>query len=429
MAWLKHDPEVLVVGAGPVGLFAALECARRGMRVRVIDEQWRTTSRSYALSLHPRSIELLDAHGLAEDLIAQGQRVEATVFCDRKGERARVKFSDLGVKYPFLLILPQHALEAGLERKLEEHKIRVEWNHRVVGLQDDGSKVAVRVQRLGKESVGYAAALTEWVVEKEFGIDASFVLGTDGHRSAVRRSAGIGYDEAGRQQLFAVFEFQADGAPIPESRVVLDDDTTNVLWSMKDGRFRWGFQLTDPSAAEDPRAKSRLLVGFDAGAYPAIDPASLHDFVAQRAPWFTPRVTEVFWSAAIRFERRLAERFGQGRVWLAGDSAHLAGPVGMHSMNVGLREARDLAWCVSQRHSGTPVEDPLGGYASARRREWMQLLGLEATPSVRPGADPWVRERAARILECTPSSGSALRGLLAQIGIEIELETEWVASV
>ncbi|HEX6853494.1 MAG TPA: FAD-dependent monooxygenase [Candidatus Polarisedimenticolaceae bacterium] len=429
MSWFKSPCEVLVAGAGPVGQFCALELARRGISVRVLEEQWRTTSRSYALGLHPRTLELLDAHGLAEPLIAQGHRMGSVVLRDAKGEKGRLDFAHVGGKFPFLLVLPQFALEAALEQALEKRGVKVEWNHRLDSVRPEGTKVVAVVHKLGKETMGYAAATTEWVVEKEFEVEPSFIVGADGHRSKVRRATGIGYPEVGPSQLFAVFEFQAEGSPLSEVHIVLEEGRSNVLWSMREGRFRWGFEITDPAAAEDERKKSRLLVGFDDRSYPAIEPEKLGAFIAERAPWFLPRVTEVFWSAAIRFERRLVDRFGEGHVWLVGDAAHLASPIGMNSMNVGLREGRDLAWSIARRLREPAAGDALATYDAQRTREWKRLLGLEGAPAVATGADPWVRANAARIVDCAPSSGTALRSVLAPLGIQPAVEEEWAVPV
>src|SRR5512145_251720 len=90
MSWFSKSCDVLVVGAGPTGLFTALELARRGVSVRVIEEQWRTASRSYALGLHPRTLDMLDAHGIADTLVAKGHRLEAVSLRDASGEHARL---------------------------------------------------------------------------------------------------------------------------------------------------------------------------------------------------------------------------------------------------------------------------------------------------------------------------------------------------
>jgi 2-polyprenyl-6-methoxyphenol hydroxylase-like FAD-dependent oxidoreductase len=424
MSWFSKACDVLVVGAGPTGLFTALELARRGVSVRVIEEQWRTTSRSYALGLHPRTLDLLDIHGIADSLVAKGHRIDGVSLRDATGEKASLDLAAGGPKRPFLLVLPQYALEAAFEQALEKAGVKIEWNHRLASVEGRDGGVVARVQRLGKDSVGYAAATTEWVIDKESDVPVKFVVGADGHRSRVRRSAGIGYEQVAPSELFAVFEFAAKHDDVHDSSVILDDAATSVLWPMGHGRFRWGFQVTDEGAAEDDRTKSRLLVGFDADSFPAVPPEQLGAFVAARAPWFSAQVTEVFWSAAIRFERRLAGAFGAGSVWLAGDSGHLAGPVGMQSMNVGLREGHNLAWAIAERLRGASG-DALADYGAARLREWRQLLGVEHAVRASSSATPWVRERAARILSCAPASGRTLGRMLAPLGLEFDAPEEW----
>ena len=117
------------------------------------------------------------------------------------------------------------------------------------------------------------------------------------------------------------------------------------------------------------------------------------------------------------FERRLARSFGKGGVWLAGDAAHQAAPVGVHSMNSGLVEARELAERISriQREGGPP--SLLQDYASETHNTWQWLLSNGRAVRALPGADPWVRQIATRILACIPASGDHLKPLLEQIGL------------
>lgn len=121
---------------------------------------------------------------------------------------------------------------------------------------------------------------------------------------------------------------------------------------------------------------------------------------------------------AVRFERRMAERFGQGRIWLVGDAGHLTGPIGGQSMNVGLREADQLAKTISGiLHDEAPL-DGLQNYATGRREEWRGLLGVDGELKVGDHADPWVRDYVGRLLPCIPGSEETLSRLVAQIGIE-----------
>ena len=135
--------------------------------------------------------------------------------------------------------------------------------------------------------------------------------------------------------------------------------------------------------------------------------------VAARAPWCSARATQIYWSTLGLFERRLVRRFGEGRVWLAGDAAHQAAPIGVHSMNAGLVEARELAARIARIQHGEGGPALLTEFATTSHDSWRSLLGGAVQP--RAGADPWVRQNAARILACLPASGEDVGPLLEQI--------------
>jgi 2-polyprenyl-6-methoxyphenol hydroxylase-like FAD-dependent oxidoreductase len=147
----------------------------------------------------------------------------------------------------------------------------------------------------------------------------------------------------------------------------------------------------------------------------------LEQLIAARAPWCMARPTQIYWSTLGLFERRLTQSFGEGGVWLAGDAAHQAAPVGVHSMNSGLVEARELAARISriQRAGGTP--SLLQEFASETHEAWQWLLGNGQAVRALPGADPWVRQFGARMLACIPASGDDLEPLLKQIGLTAAL--------
>jgi len=141
----------------------------------------------------------------------------------------------------------------------------------------------------------------------------------------------------------------------------------------------------------------------------------LGQLLAARAPWWTARPTDIYWSTLGLFEPRLARSFGAGAIWLAGDAAHQAAPVGVHSMNSGLVEARQLATRMSRvLHAGATVS-LLEAFAAATRETWHALLGGDVRAL--PGADPWVAQNRARICSSIPASGDDLETLLGQIGL------------
>lgn len=425
----KQETEVLVVGAGPVGMFTALSLAERGVKVELIDESWRTTARSYALALHSHSLELLDGAGLVEELLEGGHRIDAVVFYEGEERRSELTLSDLPGGFPFLLVIPQDRLERSLSRRLKEKGVPVHWNRRLAGFEqhtsNGGRRVVAQVEELGKESVGYGVATSEWVVEERSRVVSQFLIGADGHRSAVRRLLGFDFDRAGAEggEVYAVFEVQAP-PPVPgEVRVVLGKETSDVLWPLDDNRLRWSFQLLDPEGLVAQRSKGRLAVQLGGDVFPYLDRDDLARLVAERAPWSGDgghaTDDELTWSVAVRFERRLASRFGDGRVWLAGDAAHLAGPVGVQSMNIGLKEAHELAWRIAEVLHADGGDDLFEDYDRQRHAEWNTLLGLDGPAEAAAGAAPWVERHAHRLIPCLPASGDDLTLLARRVGLQL----------
>lgn len=413
----KH-PDALVVGAGPIGLMSALQLAERGHSVEIIDEEWRTGAHSYALALHPGSLELLDEMGLAAELIRQGSKVQTLAFYEGPDRKAEINLAQLPSDFPYVLVLAQDILEGLLERRLGEHRVKIAWNHRLANLQLLPEKAVATIDTLTKESSGYGFAKTEWVVERTRKHEPSFIVGADGHRSVVRRLLDIDYEGVADPYSFAVFEFQTAEEIPNEVRVVMDDSTTNVFWPLGPTHGRWSFQLAGGGTTRaSARRKGRLVVEVGGVLYPHVSEESFRKFVAERAPWFGATITGIQWSMEVPFQPRLASSMGRGRCWLVGDAAHSTGPVGVQSMNVGVREARDLASRIGAVLKDGKPANTVEAYGRERTEEWQRLLGIKGGLSTTPDADPWVANKADRILSCLPASGESLAKLAAQIGL------------
>jgi 2-polyprenyl-6-methoxyphenol hydroxylase-like FAD-dependent oxidoreductase len=395
---VRHsDPEVLVVGAGPVGLVAALFLEQHGVGLQIVDMHQRTTQHSYALAIHPRTMRVLEEAGLADALIAAGRKLTKLAYYEGRDRRAEIDYSRLASTHPYLLLVRQSLLERTTEEALRRKNVKVLWKHRLQGLAVEGATLRAEVATLDQVASGYPIARTEWVVVRSETIRPAYIIGADGYDSAVRRMAGIEMAEHRAPQFFSIYEIEAAGELPAEARVILDSDLTSVYWPLEEGRCRWGFQIRDDG--EHDASMERL-----------------EQLIAARAPWCTARPTQIYWSTLGLFESRLTRSFGKGGVWLAGDAAHQAPPVAVQSMNSGLLEARELAARISQiRHSGaTPA---LEQFAVELHDAWEALLGADQVVRALPGADPWVRQNGARILACMPASGEELEALLQQIGL------------
>ena len=371
--------EVVVIGAGPVGMYAALAIDGAGAAVRIYDAGRRRASQSYALVLHADTLKMLDADGLGASVAAEGRSVDRLGLFDGGKGIAQV---DLRAR---VVVLPQSRLEAILEAALDKRGIKVHWDHRVQGIEPGPAGVRLNVAKLEKVSTGYPVAHTESVVDKLFDVDAAYVLAADGYDSFVRRRLGIGDTKMGRGQLFSVYQFEAAGDAPAEGRLMLETHRIGGFWPLPGGHARFSFPID--SETEHHADESRL-----------------RQLIQERAPWFGGQAGRIEWTALGLFERKLATSFGSGRVWLAGDAAHLTGPLGAQSMNVGLREAKELAGELAAAVRGRDGS-ALARYGAARMAEWKDLL----TPEPRPG------EPRSLIKPCLPASGGALEEMLSQL--------------
>ena len=415
----EQETEVLVVGAGPVGMLTALLLSENGIRVRIIDKEERTAAHSYACALHPRTLKLLDRLALCSDLMAVGRRIETVAFYEGEFRRAEMNLSRLPVDFPYLVILPQSALENLLEQRLRRDKgVKVEWSHRLSNVDPQSQAVVAGIDKLCETSKGYIIRELDWEVQKTLRCRAQFVVGTDGYDSFVRNSLGIEHESVSEPDTFAVYEFETDGQYPNEARIVMDDATINGFWPVTDHKCRWTLQVADGDDLEESHMKERSdVVVVDQ----AVDVSTLQHVrqkIQERAPWFSGSVKQLDWSVDVQFEARFAKHFGQGRCWLAGDAAHQTAPFGMQSLNVGLLEAEQLAGTLTKILRQNGSMDLLEAYDRSRRNEWQHLLGVKGGLRPRNGVAPWVKERSSRILPCVPGSGEDLARLVNQLGLD-----------
>jgi len=417
---LEKTTEVLVVGAGPVGMTTALLLAERGVECMVIDAKGGPAARSYACALHPRSLDLLDRLGVLQEILPFGRRFETVAFYEGATKRAEIKLSELPARFPFLLVLPQNALERLLESAVNRlGRGRVHWHHQLSELKTDPRGVVATVDKLAGSASGYIVPHWEMVIRSTEEIRAAVLIGADGHNSLVRQRLGIHYEQVGESELFSVFEFETDDALPNEIRVVLDESTTNVLWPLAEGRCRWSFQAARKEATEDFPDKERRAVWVDDPERNRRLEQQLHGLIQQRAPWFEAKVKDFDWASQVQFERRLVKRFGNELCLLVGDSAHQTGPVGVQSLNVGLLEADELAEVLKNRLQEGATANGFVSWEQRWRGEWLQLFGLKGAMKSSAQTDKWVQQHAAKILPCLPASGDDLRRCAKQLQLDL----------
>ena len=392
-----QDTEVLVLGAGPVGLFSALWLSERGVRVTIVDKYQRSALHSYALALHPLTLRMLDELGLAEALVEHGHPLERIAIYENETRVAEIELSALGGSFPLVLVLPQLLLEAALEKRLEENGVQVLWGHQLLTFDDDQDAVTALVGRMPPD--GNPSDPSEPPTVSTSRIRSSFLIAADGSDSLARRTLGVECTNVGSPIHYGLLEFQSTLQSPEQMSLVIRDESTDVLWPIGADRGRWSVQLQDLSRPPDA--------------------ASLKERIGRRAPWFEADASTTDWITTVSFQRGLAERFGRGRVWLAGDAAHGASPIGVQSMNVGFHEAYDLVRRMTDILRKNASFELLRYYNEERSREWKMLLGITNRLRMRPETPKWAQRLALRLVPSLPASGRDLNALLGQVGLRL----------
>lgn len=386
--------QVLVVGAGPVGLFAAWCAARRGLQVLVIDHVWRGYSSGHAALLHAGFLALLEDGGLGRKLRSEGHLLERILLDIDGREVAACELPSPA------LVVPQRTLEAALSAELRKMGVEIRTPHQAATIEQQSGHVDVRILRRELVTTGSPALRSEWEPVESCLVQADFVIGADGYDSRVRAALGIDVVEVGGTETFAMFEVAAQRESLPASQLLFNEGLGSMFLPLPADRFRWAVQLGDHLDAVP-------------------DLPLLRSLLALRPPANPDEVVRVDWGTVMHFERRLARSFGKGRVWLAGDAAHVTSPFGGQSMNVGLREAFRLVERIADSAQGRNGHGGLEAYSAEFEREWRKLFGVNVRFELGPNAPRWLATHARRIVPALPASGDDLDQMLSQVGLRL----------
>lgn len=386
--------ELLVVGAGPVGLTAATAALQRGLSTELIDQSSRGFGPGYATLLHPASLRLLSELGVLPRLREHGRELRGVGVHADGSPRLRLQ-----LPAPALAV-PQARLEEVLLEAFRRAGGRVHAPVQARTLQQGPGNVNVRVVRRELVTLGSPANYSEWQPVESSAVSADFVLGADGYDSRVRAALGLELVDVGKTETFAVFETPLATDPGSDIEIGFLDGLVCSFVPLSGARARFAFQL-------------------DSGLDQDADVTRLRELVRVRAPFLNHAIEHVDFGSVIQFERRLVRRFGSGRIWLAGDAAHVTSPLGGQSMNLGLCEAYGFVTHIAACARGRTRPEVLDAYALARQREWHKLLGFHVKFELSPAAPPWLGPLARKISPVLPASGDDLRSLLDQLGLKV----------
>jgi 2-polyprenyl-6-methoxyphenol hydroxylase-like FAD-dependent oxidoreductase/heme-degrading monooxygenase HmoA len=350
--------EVLVVGAGPAGLTHAIELSRRGVAVRVVDKRPQaSTQADKAIGIHCRTMEIWEDQGVVKEAMDAGIWLYGqTVFVN--GEQThQVDWAGLD-ELPYAhLGLPQYDTERILEGRLVSQGVAVERGVELVGFTQDDEGVTAQLRHASGE------------VETT---RAQYLVGCDGAHSAVRSGLGLTF-EGGLSmfpQLFMLGDVDVDW-DLPAGHLVRfvrieDDEFTGMLVCVPlKGRNRYRIATLAPQRWQEAVGTGVVPAGF----WQEYEPPTLADMQAAIDDLGPPGTTasDLRWSSIFRIKHGIVDRYREGRVFVAGDAAHLHPPAGGQGMNTGIQDAWNLGWKLALAVRGLAAPGLLDSYEAERR--------------------------------------------------------------
>jgi 2-polyprenyl-6-methoxyphenol hydroxylase-like FAD-dependent oxidoreductase len=364
--------QVLIVGAGPVGLFLANECSRRGLGYRIVEARSGQSVHSKALAIFPRTMEIFDMAGVAGAFLQRTNPVTTICVVPQLRTLARIPFKPPDSPYQFVAMVPQDVTENLLVEALRRKGGAVEYETACVSVdkQSDGH-VNVTLQRRGKTSNTMAA----------------FVVACDGAHSTIRHLMNLPFEGRPYDASFMLADVMTDERVADELHLCPHPSGALAIFPMSTTRCR-----------------VVAIIDHAIGDAPSLD--MVRRLLEERAPSGIEARTLV-WSSYFRIHHRCASQLRSDRIYIAGDAAHVHSPFGGQGMNTGLHDAWNLAWKLDLAVRGFASEDLLASYAAERLPIIRQVIAtthaLTRVMNVRNRFAQTVRNMAIPVMSRLPA--------------------------
>lgn len=367
---LPNETEVLIVGAGPVGLTLACALARDGVAAVLVDKLAAGANTSRAAVVHARTLEVLRDIDVADELVSRGVIVPHFVVRDRDRVLLSVDFDRLPTPFPYTLMVPQNITEEILLARLHAAGGEVHRPHELTGVATDAEGV----------TASFAGGHR---------LRARYLIGCDGMHSTVREHTGIAFSGDAYAESFVLADVHMNWSE-PADHVMLFFAPAGLL-----------------VVAPLPGGRHRIVATLD----PAPEHPDAHDvqkLLDTRGPKRRPAtVADVVWSSRFRVHHRLADSYRSGRILLAGDAAHVHSPAGGQGMNTGVQDAANLAGKLTGVLKDGLDDATLDGYEAERRPVAADVVAFthRMTRMATLGSGPLrgLRNSALRALDFIPA--------------------------
>ena len=339
MTEVHPQSPVLIVGAGPTGLAAAMSLARARIPVRLVDRSPQPGRHSRAIGIQARTLELFEQHRLVEPFLELGHRAHAANLYSNGQRRIRLDFDPLLTRYPYLLFIDQTLTEQLMTDHLQTLGANVERGVELIEFTQGANGVDAQLRR------------PDGRIET---LHASYLIAADGAHSTVRHQLGMEFEGETLEQSFLLADVDAMTPwPDDEFQVFASGDGLAALFPFGKGRFRL---IADHKA---------MAAAAPEGATPLPTLDECREIV-QRRVHHPVSLSAMSWSSYFHVNSRMVRQLRKDRVFFAGDAAHVHSPAGAQGMNTGIQEAFNLGWKLARVMNGGAPDRLLDTYHAER---------------------------------------------------------------
>ncbi len=385
------ENDVLIAGAGPVGLVMAIELARYGVSVRIIDKAPQRTDKSKALVIWARTLELLDRAGCSAGLVEAGYKVTSVNISAAKKPITHFTFDGVESAYRYALMIPQSDTERVLDEFLNTLGVKVERTVELTQFTESSNAIVSTLRHAdGVEEI----------------VETPWLIGCDGAHSIVRHQLGMEFHGDTSLINWVLADIHLEGIPrAPEINIAWHSDGVLATFPIADDRYRI---IADVGST--PEGSTH--------AVPTLE--QVQDILDKRFPG-APRATNPVWISSFTINERKVKDYRAGRVFLAGDAAHVHSPAGGQGMNTGMHDACNLAWKLAMVVRGIGDASVLESYSSERSPiadEVLKVTGrITDVATLTGGMTQAIRNHAASLVLGLSPVRKLAAGVVSEISI------------
>lgn len=307
---MSSNIDVLIVGAGPVGLFCAHELIRHGLTCRIIDKKESLSEHSKALGIHIRTLDLLEDCGLLNDVLKQGHKINGILFKSRGKTLINASFADIIANRHYLIDLPQNKTEAILYQSIRDKGVDVEWNTELTHVTQSPGEITATIKKPNNKIELFS---TSWLIA------------CDGAHSTVRHQVDAEFKGSAYKQGWWLADLLVNWQ-VPEDHMSVFINNKGPLACFPMGNKRYRLVMTAPK---------------DSMGDPSLEDID-REFKQRSSDAAT--LSDPYWLCQFSIHHRQIDHYRYDRIFFAGDAAHIHSPMGGQGLNTGIQDVYNLAW-------------------------------------------------------------------------------------